>query len=104
MQFTEAVRTCFSQYASFDGRASRPEFWWWSLFCVLASAALGILSHKLSAVFTLVTLLPSIAVTTRRLHDTDRSGWWQLMYLVPLIGWLVMLYWLVQPSESSSRY
>lgn len=104
MQFTESVRTCFSKYASFDGRASRSEFWWWSLFCVLASAALGILSHKLSAVFTLATLLPSIAVTARRLHDIDRSGWWQLVYLVPLIGWLVMLYWLVQPSEDSGRY
>ena len=104
MQFTESVHTCFSKYASFDARASRPEFWWWALFCLLASAALGILSNKLSAVFSLATLLPYIAVTTRRLHDTDHNGRWQLMYLVPVIGWLVMLYWLVRPSENSRRY
>ena len=104
MQFTESVRTCFSQYASFGGRASRPEFWWWALFCVIATLVLGVVSDKLSAAFSLATLLPYIAVTTRRLHDTDRSGWWQLLFFLPVIGWLVMLYWLVQPSESSSGY
>lgn len=104
MQFTESVRTCFSKYASFDGRATRPEFWWWALFCVIATLALGVISDKLSAAFSLATLLPYIAVTTRRLHDTDRSGWWQLLFFLPVIGWLVVLYWLVQPSESADRY
>lgn len=104
MDFQEAVRSCFNNYANFNGRASRSEFWWWALFCLLGSAVLGAFSHKLSAVFSLATFVPYIAVAARRLHDTDRSGWLQLVGLIPLVGWLILIYWLVQESKSSSRY
>lgn len=104
MDFQEAVRSCFNNYANFNGRASRSEFWWWALFCLLGSAVLGVISHKLSAAFSLATFVPYIAVAARRLHDTDRSGWLQLVGLIPLVGWIILIYWLVQESKSSSRY
>ena len=104
MDFKEAVRTCFNNYANFNGRAGRAEFWWWALFCLLGSLILGVVSHKLSAIFSLATFVPYIAVAARRLHDTDRSGWLQLVGLVPLVGWIILIYWLAQESKSGSRY
>ncbi|WP_431258916.1 DUF805 domain-containing protein [Roseateles chitinivorans] len=103
MNFSDSIQTCLRKYADFTGTASRPEFWWFFLFLALGSAILGVFSDKLSLVFTLLTLLPNIAVNARRLHDIDRSGWWQLVWFIPLIGWIVMIYWLVQPSQPN-RY
>jgi uncharacterized membrane protein YhaH (DUF805 family) len=104
MTFFESIKTCFSKYADFNGRASRSEFWWWALFVFLASAATGVVSHIASALFSLAVLLPYIAVATRRLHDTDRSGWLQLVALIPIIGWIVMIYWCVQPGKDPNRF
>ncbi len=99
MTFVEAVRTCFTKYADFTGCAKRPELWWWVLFVVLVSIGLGMVSQVLSGLFSLATLVPSIAVTTRRLHDIDRSGWWQLISLVPLIGVIILIVWCVQEGK-----
>ncbi|MBS0447724.1 MAG: DUF805 domain-containing protein [Proteobacteria bacterium] len=104
MNFPDAIRTCFTKYAEFDGRASRPEFWWWVLFIVLASALGDALWHRLSWAVSLVTLVPTIAVTTRRLHDIDRSGWWQLVGLIPFVGWIVIVVWCVQKPVEPNRY
>ncbi|HET8870446.1 MAG TPA: DUF805 domain-containing protein [Aquabacterium sp.] len=103
MTFDESIRTCFQKYAVFDGRASRSEFWWWMLFCFIASIALGVIDDRLSLAFTISTLLPSFAVTSRRLHDTQRSGWAQLIGLIPIIGFIIMIVWLSQkaPGEES---
>jgi uncharacterized membrane protein YhaH (DUF805 family) len=100
MSFQDAIRVCFNKYADFDGRASRPEYWWFFLFVMLVSVAGSIISPMLSGLFTLATLLPSIAAATRRLHDTGRSGWWQLIVLVPLVGFIVILVLLAQESKS----
>ncbi|NVO06221.1 MAG: DUF805 domain-containing protein [Rhodoferax sp.] len=104
MQFQDAIKTCFSKYAAFEGIASRSEFWWWCLFVFLANAAGNTLSQALGGLVAIATLLPSIAVTTRRLHDINRSGWWQLVALVPMVGWLVLLYWCVQDSQQPNRF
>ena len=104
MTFGESIKTCFSKYADFNGRATRSEFWWWALFVVLVSAATGIVSDVLSGVFSLAVLLPYIAVGTRRLHDTDRSGWLQLIGLIPLIGWIVLIVWLAQEGKEPNRF
>ncbi|PQO99280.1 DUF805 domain-containing protein [Massilia phosphatilytica] len=103
MTFIESIQTCFQKYASFDGTARRSEYWWFALFILIASLILGQISTTLSIVFSLATLLPSIAAATRRLHDTDRSGWWQLLYFLPLIGAIVLIVFLAQDSRPN-RY
>jgi uncharacterized membrane protein YhaH (DUF805 family) len=104
MTFGESISTCFTKYAAFTGRASRSEYWWWFLFTFLASAATGIVSESLSALFSLGVLLPSLAVGARRLHDTDRSGWFLLLWIIPLIGWIILIVWLIQESKEPNRF
>ena len=109
MGIQEAVSTCLSKYVDFQGRAKRPEYWWWVLFVVIVSVILRILAGimfgmdsgaggLLSGLFSLATLLPGLAVSVRRLHDTDRSGWWLLIGFIPVIGALVLIYFMVQPG------
>ena len=103
MSFAEAIQACFSKYADFNGRAKRPEFWWFFLFCVLVSMVLGKVSPMLSMVFSLGTLLPSLSVGARRLHDTNRSGWWQLLWISPVIGWIVAIVFLTKEGDAGEN-
>lgn len=108
MDIATAVRTCFSKYATFSGRARRAEFWWFALFNFLANIVLNIVdavvfgfghgmmsggAQPLSGLYSLAVLLPSLAVGARRLHDTGKSGWWQLLVFIPLIGIIVLIWW-----------
>ena len=104
MKFEDSIRVCFSKYATFAGRASRSELWWFVLFLVLVSAACSIVSDKLSAVFSIATLVPAVAVTTRRLHDVDKSGWMQLIGLIPIVGFIVIIVWLCQEAKEPNRF
>lgn len=104
MDFQTAIKTCFSKYADFKGRASRPEFWWFALFMFLASAGLSLINQHLQQLFSLAVLLPSLAVGARRLHDTNRSGWLQLVWLIPVIGWIVLIYLLAQEGKEPNSY
>ncbi len=104
MTFGESIKTCFTKYADFSGRASRSEYWWWFLFIFLATLAASIVSEKLAALVSLATFLPGIAVGVRRLHDIDKSGWFLLFYLIPLVGWLIVIYWAVQESKEPNRF
>lgn len=98
MTFQDSIKTCFSKYVDFEGRAKRPEFWWFVLFTVVTSVVIGMFSDALSGLFSLAVFLPSIAVGARRLHDIGKSGWWQLLWLIPVIGWIVLIYWAAQES------
>ena len=104
MTFVDAIKSGFSNYVGFSGRAPRSAYWYWVLFVVLASIVLSMISQDLSGIFSLAVLLPGIAVGTRRLHDIGKSGWWQLISLIPLLGWLVLIYWMVQPSEGPNQF
>jgi len=98
--FTLALR----QYANFNGRAHRTAYWmfvlFYFIFYVVAIAIDGLLGIVLvSGLYNLALLIPSISVCARRLHDTGRSGWWQLIGLIPILGIIVMIVFLVQDSQ-----
>jgi uncharacterized membrane protein YhaH (DUF805 family) len=103
------------KYAVFSGRSQRSEYWFFVLFCLLISIALSVVDWMLgrysasaqigllSGVFSLAMIVPSIAVAARRLHDTGRSGWWQLLSLLPLVGVIVLIVFLAQDSKSGQN-
>ena len=91
MDFGEAIKVCFNKFADFNGRARRSEFWWFQLFAYLVSSIT-------CGIGGLVLLIPLLAVTSRRLHDTGHSGWWQLIQLVPF-GVILIIIWGVQDSD-----
>ena len=100
----KAVKTCFNKYAEFTGRAARSEFWWFFLFQVIVLLIAGSISDILYAVVALGLLLPGLAVGARRLHDIGKTGWLLLLWIIPLIGWVLLLYWAVQPSGPANEY
>jgi uncharacterized membrane protein YhaH (DUF805 family) len=110
MSFTEAVRDGLSKYATFSGRSSRAAYWWFYLFAVLVFIAALIIDVALKTggivygLSVLALLLPNLAVTIRRLHDTGRSGWWFLISIVPLIGFIVMLVFTLQRSDGPNQW
>ena len=100
MTFQDSIRTCLTKYADFAGSASRPEFWWFALFVLVVSLALTAMSPMIGNVFSLAVLLPQLAVGARRLHDTGKSGWWQLLLLVPVAGLIVLIILWAQPPRN----
>jgi uncharacterized membrane protein YhaH (DUF805 family) len=113
MQFQDAIRSGFRNYVGFSGRAPRSEFWYWQLFVVLVAVAASILDSgflpesdvgPISAVTSLVLLLPGIAMAIRRLHDIDRTGWWVLLALT-LIGAILLIVWACfKGTNGSNRF
>lgn len=94
-----------TNYAVFTGRARRTEYWMFVLFNIIIALTIGLIEGMLASagvvgmIYSLAVLIPSIAVAVRRLHDTDRSGWWLLIGLVPLIGAIVLMVFLVLDSS-----
>jgi uncharacterized membrane protein YhaH (DUF805 family) len=121
MNMPTAVKSVLGKYVSFSGRASRSEYWWWTLALIILFVVLGVIDgaiiapllglerfasnagQPLSLLTALLILLPSIAVTARRLHDTDRTAWWLLVGLVPLVGNLVLLFFYVQQGTEGEN-
>ena len=107
VSFGEAVKNALTvNYCNFQGRASRSDYWWFCLFSFVLSWVINIAffwsdtaNYIVSGLFTLAIFLPSLGLCVRRLHDTGRSGWWFLINLIPLIGTLIYLYFVVQPSQ-----
>ncbi|MGO9699022.1 MAG: DUF805 domain-containing protein [Xanthobacteraceae bacterium] len=98
MNFVQAISSGFSNYVKFSGRAIRSEYWFWVLFYCLGIFVAGIIDsvlgiYVISGLFWLATVLPTLAVTIRRLHDLDRTGWWIFIGLIPLIGWIILIIW-----------
>ena len=96
-----AVRTCLRKYADFTGRAARPEFWWFALANLVVTQVIGLIFAPLGLLLSLGLLLPGLAVGARRLHDVNKSGWLQLLWLIPIIGWALLIYWCVQPGDAA---
>lgn len=103
MNFQQAVQTCFGKYVDFSGRASRPEYWWFVLAYVIVAVVASLIHKFVYAIAILAFVLPLLAVGARRLHDSGKSGWWLLIGFVPVVGGLVLLYFMVQPSQPESN-
>lgn len=120
MGFVEAVKVCLAKYATFSGRASRSEFWWFALFHALVLAGMTAVASVTAltgaqlaaqaagvggAAIYIVLILPMLAVTIRRLHDRNRSGWNYFWVLVPVVGGLIVLIWCCQRGvEGDNRF
>ncbi len=116
MSFQDAVRTCLTQkYADFNGRARRSEFWYFVLFSFIVGIVAEIIDRIIGTndmfsnnglvgtIASLALLVPSLAVGARRLHDTDRSGWWQLIALT-VVGVIVLIVFWVQDSKGDNKH
>ena len=119
--FVDAVKRAFKKYATFTGRASRSEYWWWTLFTFITYLVLGLLTYVvgiatsrdggrtpgllavpliiLFAVFALGIIVPTLALTVRRLHDAGYSGLLALLFLVPYVGGLIIMIFALMPSS-----
>lgn len=102
--FLSAVK----QYAEFSGTATRKQYWMYVLFYFLIYIGLGVVGYilntmALNTIYALGMLIPSISICTRRLHDTGRSGWWQLIALIPILGAIVLIVFLVQDSKTTDN-
>ena len=116
MGFGEAVKSCLRQYVGFSGRARRSEYWWFFLFVVIVSAVASVLDALLGTVsddtnlgligtiMGLALVLPIIAVSVRRLHDTSRSGWWYLLVLIPIVGSIILIVFYCLDSHGDNQY
>lgn len=99
----KAVSVCFSKYGDFSGRAARPEFWWFMLALFVVSIVLNIVFIPLAWIFSLATIVPSLSAGARRLHDTGKTGWLQLLWIIPVLGWAVIIYMLAQPGDAAAN-
>lgn len=111
MSFFEAIIACFGKYATFSGRASRAEYWWFVLFTILAWLMINALVSSfagpavglpISWGFLVLVLVPSLAVGARRLHDMNASAWWLLLHLTAL-GSLVLCVWMIFPGTAGTN-
>jgi uncharacterized membrane protein YhaH (DUF805 family) len=102
MNFTQAIASGFQNYVNFSDRASRSAFWFWILFAVLVSIVASTIDYllfphmdfsPLQSLAGLALFLPGLAISVRRLHDRDKSGWWVLLNFVPLIGIIILIVW-----------
>ena len=99
----KAVKTCLTKYAEFNGRAARPEFWWFVLAQMVVGLILNMVLPLVGGLFSLAMLVPSLAVGSRRLHDIGKTGWLQLLGFIPIIGWIILIYWAAQPGETGTN-
>jgi uncharacterized membrane protein YhaH (DUF805 family) len=110
--YTDVV---FKKYAVFHGRATRPEYWWFWLADLIVAVVVGIVVLVVSGsgtaaqgsinIYNLAVLLPTLGLAIRRLHDTNRSGWWVLIGIIPIIGWIWILVLMASASDSGpNRY
>ena len=103
---TSVKEVVVKNYVNFEGRASRPEFWWFTLAYSIVNVILSIIPKVgtvLSGILALALLIPSIGVAVRRLHDINKSGWWMLIALIPIVGYIIFIIWVAKPSDNGEN-
>ena len=93
-------------YVNFEGRATRAEFWWFFLFNFLVSFILGLLGKTgtiLTSIWSLAILLPQLGLGVRRLHDIGKSGWYWLIALIPIVGWIIVIIWFAKEGDPNEN-
>ena len=122
VDFGTAVKLGFQRYVDFSGRSTRAEYWWWGLLITVVgvldavivstfiadtltgnSSTFGWLGGLLETLFTLATIIPSLALSVRRLHDINRTGWWLLLSFVLVIGWIVLIVWAIERGDKGAN-
>ena len=109
MDFWQSIKSGLSNYANFSGRAVRSEFWFWTLFYCLAGIAASIVNRAIgwpgiASVLFWLTLVPTLAVTVRRLHDLHRSAWWLLLFFVPAANFVLVVWWCMRGTSGYNRF
>lgn len=112
MGFVDSVKKCFSHFTDFTDRASRSEFWWFTLFAVVVQAVLSSLVVALgNALLQIIVLIPiaiiiitSLSVGARRLHDRNMSGWWQLISIIPFGTFVLIVLWALPGTAGANDY
>ncbi len=104
VSFLEAVKRFFTHYTDFKGRSRRSEYWWVYLFNMIASAVIAAVIADLAWIWTLITLVPGIALSVRRMHDIGKSGWWLFISLVPLAGPIILLIYTLRDSGPDNQW
>ena len=104
MNILEATKLYFLRYADFSGRSRRSEYWWSSLSITIIGAIVGAILGDLSFIWSLAILVPSIAISVRRLHDIGKSGWWYLIGFIPLVGFIILLIWYCKDSTEDNQW
>jgi uncharacterized membrane protein YhaH (DUF805 family) len=108
MRFCDAVNACLTKYATFSGRACRSEFWYFYLFCLLVSWSATLvdlmlnMGETISMVVNSAILIPSLAASSRRLHDTGRSGWWVLL-IFTMVGGIPLIVWWAREGKKEAH-
>lgn len=90
-------------FANFNGRAQRQEFWYYVLIYVIIASVLTMLGGVLGTLFAIASIVPNVAISARRLHDTGRSGWWQLIGFIPVIGFIILIIWFALPGKQGAN-
>ncbi|HYD39978.1 MAG TPA: DUF805 domain-containing protein [Anaeromyxobacter sp.] len=104
----DAVKAVLTNYVGFSGRARRSEYWWFVLFQVIVNVVFTVIGNvigfaQLPNLVALALLLPGLGVAIRRMHDIGKSGWWVLINLIPIVGWIVFIVWAAKDSQPGAN-
>lgn len=102
--FVDAMKLYFARFADFSGRSRRSEYWWASLAIGVLGSVISAIIPDLSWIWSLAILIPSVAISIRRLHDIGKSGWWFLINFIPLVGQIIFLIWACKDSTEANQW
>ena len=107
MNFTESIKSCYSKFFDFSGRDSKSEYWWFQLYNLIVYLLIFVFQGDLQilvSIITIVNILPAVAAGVRRIHDSNKSGWWILIGLIPLIGLYIFVLLIQDGTKGKNKY